>query len=252
MQWPRTLTVLSLGLIGMATGCGNDHMEQILDPLPDACFDTNVEQIHADCAYWLTLRFDASCSSPGTTEMDRLEVRWDVENDGVWDTPFSGIGEAYFYEPSMSALLAAESLWTARCQVRDEDGNVAETTETFPIGPMPQEPDIIAGRVSFQTEDHLDVDMVRAGEVFGIGVDDLCWGELDGFTYKTEYFIDGDLVYEQWSGCDMSLCGGHGKLGFTLYEPGEYSVTVTLDASDDLVETDELNNSSTEVLLVAP
>ena len=70
--------------------------------------------------------FDAGLSSDRETESNRLNFRWDWENDGVFDTSFSD-------NPQATHSYQTTGEKTITLQVRDEGGFVGSTSETVTV-----------------------------------------------------------------------------------------------------------------------
>jgi len=82
-----------------------------------------------------TFNFSAFGSSDPEDEISDLEVRWDWDNDGTWDTPYSGVKMASHTYDNVGT-------YTVKLQVMDKDGataedettiTVAETENTLPV-----------------------------------------------------------------------------------------------------------------------
>ncbi len=112
--------LLSLCLVGPAGAAGNQP--------PVACF-TLTPTIGT---VQLTFSVDASCSTDDKTPLAKLKVRWDWENDGVWDTAFSTTKTATHSYPS-------EGSKTIRVQVQDQSGLNGTTTQDLFVQPVSAE-----------------------------------------------------------------------------------------------------------------
>jgi hypothetical protein len=75
-----------------------------------------------------TFQVDASASTDDKTPVSKLKVRWDWENDGVWDTAYATVKTASHGYPS-------EGNRTIRLQVLD--GNSATGTTTHAVAVVP-------------------------------------------------------------------------------------------------------------------
>ncbi len=71
---------------------------------------------------------DASSSSDSEDPTVALEVRWDWENDGVWDTPWST-------EKISQHRYTRSGIYTIRLEVRDTGGLTNITTREIVVGP---------------------------------------------------------------------------------------------------------------------
>lgn len=96
------------------------------DTPPTACFF-----VSADSGGTTTIfEVDASCCTDEEDAVDALWVRWDWENDGVWDTEYSQTKTAsHVYGYTGTKTLALE--------VRDTQGMTATTTQTVQVGSCP-------------------------------------------------------------------------------------------------------------------
>ncbi|HUT02753.1 MAG TPA: PKD domain-containing protein [bacterium] len=91
------------------------------DP-PEACF--SVTPVSGDTATYF--EFDASCSTDPDGTDSTLQVRWDWENDGVFDTSFTTTKTASHRYPTAGAK-------TVKLQVRDAHGATDQTTWTIDV-----------------------------------------------------------------------------------------------------------------------
>jgi hypothetical protein len=71
-------------------------------------------------------RFDASESFDGESDADELMVRWDWENDGVWDTELSN-------EQQATHRFQAGGTYLVRLEVQDSGGLTDSTTEEVKV-----------------------------------------------------------------------------------------------------------------------
>lgn len=81
------------------------------------------------------IRFDASTSSDAEDAAGALRFRWDVDNDGVWDAPFT-------IDPLLTKRFPTAGTRVIRVQVKDSLGLVGETTESVNVAfePDPGQP----------------------------------------------------------------------------------------------------------------
>ncbi|MEZ4463879.1 MAG: right-handed parallel beta-helix repeat-containing protein, partial [bacterium] len=95
-------------------GLSEATLLQVENDLPVPAFvavPVDVREVHVD----------ASAVRDDTTDPAALQVRWDFQDDGVWDTPFAVEKTADFVYPD-------DGEYTIRMQVRDNIGQVASTT----------------------------------------------------------------------------------------------------------------------------
>ncbi len=74
-----------------------------------------------------TVSFDASATSDDDTAAASIEVRWDFDGDGTFDTSWSATRTA-------THAYAAEGSYVVRLEARDKNGIVGSTTKTFAVG----------------------------------------------------------------------------------------------------------------------
>lgn len=109
------LAVLALGIVS----CGDDDDEIMTPEGPTASFvvDPAAGTVLTD------FMVDASSSSDPQDSTAQLEVRWDWENDGTWDTNYSTMKTAtYQYDTPGTKTIALE--------VKDTAGNTDEDTSS--------------------------------------------------------------------------------------------------------------------------
>lgn len=97
-------------------------------PVADFTMNTNDGNLQSPARGTTTTRFtfDASNSTDNETDLSKLEVRWDFENDGVLDSYFSRTKTIqHTYEKS--------GVYTVRLQVLDTSGNISETTRKVTV-----------------------------------------------------------------------------------------------------------------------
>lgn len=245
---------LALSLLGSTVGCSDSPTEQA-DRSPTPCFTMSVYTLMEDCPFGRVIFFlDPMCSKDDRTYFRDLDVRWDFDDDGIWDTEWGPIFPNVSYDPNPIGM----TIWRARCEVRDAADNTSVRRDSLDLRAiLPEPPDIIAGRIVITTEASGGsyVDTVSANQAFGITIWDRCWLESDGPSVKTEFRIDGALVYAQWGTCMPGIqgwCFGHGRDGFVLPDGGVHQIEVVLDADNEIIETNEANNSAHRSLVVVP
>jgi len=85
-------------------------------------------------------QFNASCSSDNEDPLSSLQVRWDWENDGVWDHPPGG---GYTTEKTASHRYGTTGTKTIRLEVRDTGGLTNQTTRNVVVEDDPRPPDMV-------------------------------------------------------------------------------------------------------------
>lgn len=112
-------------LIVLAAGCGDDDACVKPDPesaAPTACFAYTPRSGTVDTVF----EFDAGCSSDRDDPVDSLGVRWDWEDDGVWDTEWTTTKVAVHQYDTPGEK-------TIRLQVRDTGGLTADATRSVEV-----------------------------------------------------------------------------------------------------------------------
>jgi len=71
-------------------------------------------------------RLDASASTDAQDPLGALRFRWDFQDDGIWDTPWSTT-------PVVTKRYPTPGRYSARLQLRDTLGLLDETTQTFDV-----------------------------------------------------------------------------------------------------------------------
>jgi uncharacterized protein (TIGR02145 family) len=89
---------------------------------PTASFTVNPEEGTTETEFY----FDASGCSDNEDSTDDLEVRWDWENDGNWDTGWST-------DKTETRQYNTEGNYTIKLEVRDDDGATDYTTQNITV-----------------------------------------------------------------------------------------------------------------------
>ena len=99
---------------------------------PVACFTLNPVRGTIDTVFVV----DATCSTDDTTPAAKIKVRWDWENDGIWDTPLTNVRTA-------THSYSHEGVYAIRLEVRDQQGLSGTTTR--PVVVLPSLAQILVG-----------------------------------------------------------------------------------------------------------
>ncbi|MCP4571670.1 MAG: hypothetical protein GY838_04905 [bacterium] len=204
----------------------------------------------------------AGCSDDRTNRAD-LQLRWDFEADGVWDTEFEPLAFMRSFLPLPLPL--PDSVWRIRCEAMDGDGltSVGVDTVRMPVT-TPRAPDLVARRAVVDTVrgGWTTTDTVRAGQPFHVLLSNIRWFPEPDLSrwFTSELLIDGERALTWTLPMDHNIHWGHeGFVASEYYgqatsiaEPGTHTLTVVLDTGDDLAETDETNNSFDRELVVIP
>jgi serine protease inhibitor len=113
------LTAALAGLI--AAGCEKDRDIIIRTP-PTASFAVSPASGTVDTVFM----FDASSCWDAEDDINYLQVRWDWENDGTWDTDWSQVKTA-------SHQYGNKGTKTVRLSVQDTEGLTGDTTGAVPV-----------------------------------------------------------------------------------------------------------------------
>ncbi|MFC1499434.1 PKD domain-containing protein [Candidatus Zixiibacteriota bacterium] len=145
--------------------------------------------------------FDAGASSDLEDALDNLEVRWDWESDGNWDTPWSA-GKTADHQ------YVSESTYFITLEVRDTAGLQDTARDTVTVGLTWSEMN------SFTSDDILGIWGASATDVFAVGrggsilhFDGSSWSPMNSGT--TSYYFKG-----VWgtSATDIFVVGQSGKI----------------------------------------
>lgn len=227
-------------LIGcaLALGCANQTVVPD-EEAPVACFTMRLSGWDSTfCALSMDFGLDVVCTSDNATKQEHLQVRWDFQNNGLWDTPYENWTPyeiAHVPDPSWSA-------WKVRMGVRDLAGNEAEYADSMSLSFLPQEPDLVMGRI------FLSPGTVVAGKPFWVWTTHSCFEGLAGRqSYTVTIYIDGVKIGERDEPCDKnwSECSTFGVDDAMVDTAGQHEVSVVLDVDDRIPETDETNNTLT-------
>ncbi len=108
-----------LGLLIVVGGCSSS-----VDPNPVAAFTTATE-LRGDGTL---VRYDASGCGDAQDGPDALEVRWDWDDDGIFDTPFT-------VEKTAERLYRDPGRYTLALEVRDSSGRCSTYRATVTVAP---------------------------------------------------------------------------------------------------------------------
>lgn len=193
---------------------------------------------------------------------DALSIRWDLNADGRWDTPFSEIAPIIDFTLSLPPV----DTWTVRYEIRDAAAKVTVCEASLEVPSwVPVPPDIAVGGMRILgTRAKIDPesappDTVFAGETIYVCADTRDWLEIVRGTRVTDaVLVDGVLVKESphytfdpyYYQC-LYVCI---VLEQGIATPGLHTVTAVCDYYNQAAETNERNNSVTHdvVVLAAP
>lgn len=183
------------------------------------------------------------------TNRPDLDVRWDYEADGVWDTEFAPLAFDDCFLPDPLPM----GVWRARVQVRDGAGNlsVAEAEQALPAW-VPTGPDLMVGSPM------ISVLISKSGQYGGYRVHPQAWewGLTDAPEVVCSVSVDGQVVGTvtvrpwalAWRQCDLDDSWGAVRAltdGVEINDhltPGDHTITVRIDTTDLVDEHDDANN----------
>lgn len=193
-------------------------------------------------------------STDDRTDYSFLEVRWDFDDDGIWDSEFGPL-DMETWDPEILPV----GTWTARCEVRDLGGNTDQATASMTLPEwLPEPPDIASGQMLLsQTGRGYAPDTLTAGLDFTVIAFRQDWVIPAAQHMMTAFYIDGVLVNETPALTDMPSRGMCPRYRMPVVggiaTPGPHELQVVVDAHHEITETDEGNNTTTlQVVVVAP
>jgi len=118
--WGFTILNIKVNLFDYKVPVANANVPINNDPV--ACFivDPTIGAMGQE------FRFDASCSQDEENPLEELQVRWDWEDDGIWDTD-------YAYQKEATHVFESPGDYTIRMEVIDKDNGTDETSRQVQI-----------------------------------------------------------------------------------------------------------------------
>lgn len=117
-------------------GISNDYVVKAIDTRKNATLSIGItENTSPEANFTVSpssgdtntvFQFDASSSTDTEDALDVLQVRWDWENDGTWDT-------AYNTTKTVSHSFSSNGTYTIQAQVKDSGGMTSTTTHSVTI-----------------------------------------------------------------------------------------------------------------------
>ena len=245
------LTLFALLLPALLLGaCSEDAPVTPKASPPEVCFRMSIDTvINSRCRYEYTFQLNPLCTTDAETAVDDLELRWDFDNDGEWDTDFGPIAPTFQASPDPSL-----DAWEVRAEVRDGDGETTIAIESFPLISFPKGPDMIAGDICIRSNPSIDQcrSTVTSGEEFEIWAFSTCFGDFSETEQRFVVWLDGRIIGQATGSCSGDLYGCNGiRLGLgRLWTPGEYQLVLDVDYDDAIEEFNEVNNTSLMTLTV--
>ncbi len=239
-------SILATGLILVVVYCGCSGPSK---PGSDLEARLSLSIVERDSPWPLTVYFvlDATGTIARLCPVDSLEVRWDLDGDGAWDSDFEAM---HIREGGILPSLPF-GVWSARCAVRDNSGNVSVAEESISLPEwMPAEPDLVVGDLI--VNDHsvwslVDMDTISVGSEIRILLPARIWGNLHPYTTtQIKCIIDGELVSEK----DCVVAGPYAPDSdiicpfdsLSVLDPGVHIIEVVLESPAGVVDSNETNN----------
>jgi formylglycine-generating enzyme required for sulfatase activity len=120
-DWSTLLTLTVLGAVLLTSSCGGDKAENPnLEPTASFTVDPTAGTSETD------FQVDASACSDAEDPVSALQVRWDWENDGTWDTDWSPT-------KTNSHQYGTAGTKTIKLEVKDTEGATDDTTRTVTV-----------------------------------------------------------------------------------------------------------------------
>jgi len=161
---------------GLADTCTREITVTLGDLPPEASFIVTPENMHGDNAFHIAV--NATRSYDAEDEKSLLQIRWDFEDDGVWDTSYSNdlISDHTYIIPGETS-----NYYRIRLEVKDTTGNTSEATRSV-------------WAVTYNNPPTLDWDFeISDGVIKALGGNDPdIWTTWDGLLeYRWDFEDDG-------------------------------------------------------------
>jgi hypothetical protein len=215
---------------------------------PIACFEVSATRVFDDCGRNFRLDLNPTCTTDADTYLDDLSIRWDFQDDGSWDTDFGPFVRTY-YVPEEPL-----SWFFVRCQIVDPEGGSSETSRFLDLADeTPEVPDLVAGWIDIWANESSGPSTRVGWELdLHLSYSSRCWVD-EPVSTVTALYVDGELHSYQELSCDGTLrCIRSAPFDVSLETGGEHELRIVLDVDDDLVESDESNNTLRRTIYVEP
>jgi hypothetical protein len=248
----RSAAVLAIvSILAMASGCSDSSA-----PETDLVAHLSLSIEKFDRALPLTVEFvlDPTGTVSKLSPVESLEVRWDLDGDGSWDTEFE---ELHVLERAELPSVPFRT-WSARCEVRDPFGNhsIAKERITLPDW-LPLAPDLVVGELIVNDDSVwqlVHMDTLAVGSKIDIILPARMWGNHHTIVATIRCYIDGALVSED----DCWVIGPFPPFmplicpqeDFTILEPGEHVIEAELVPPAEVEDADRTNNRSTATVVL--
>jgi len=226
--------------------------EQDVTP-PSVNVQLSVYPVNSFIPYSFSFYATPRGSSDNHSSFDDLQIRWDFENDGEWDTEFQDMVSISDFVPSVLPV----TTWFVKCELKDLAGNSTVHTEPYLLPEwLPTPPDILAGEIRLFNMNSRTTfgDTLQVGEEFYIALPRQDWLNEEGLHVTLRYYIDDQFLGENSTSTYYpNPNGGQLPPGFA-YEGfqtlGVHEIRVELELSGDPIESNVENNSASRVVFI--
>jgi hypothetical protein len=233
--------------------CSKTTNPELDETPPNIVLDLSVYTINANTPHSISFFIMPRGSSDNFSSYKELQVRWDFENDGEWDTEFQDLVSIADFVPK---TLPSDT-WVVKCEMKDMAGNVSTHTESYQLpGWVATPPDVIAGEIRLLKRNSGSAlgDTLNVGEDFYISLPRQDWLNEDDVVVTQRYFVDNQLVGENFSeavfpdpiGLRFPINLEHEGIHTT----GVHEIRVELEMSGDQTESNVENNSASRIVYV--
>ena len=229
----------------------SDEVSLIDENPPIGCLSYSVQQIDESTEFGCEtiIELNASCTIDSINATRDIKVRWDLDNDGNFDTEFDTVKTV---RHSYNISTGQKSI---TMEAMDLSGNTSILTQHLFMTKVVTKSDLVAGFITISPIDQaVNLDTVKVGEEFLIFANKKCIGDFSNPFFTTSIYLDGNMIGELESGCSGGSAGGcgGGSILYSISQPGTYELYFNLDSSNKYEEENENNNRSfSKTLIVA-
>lgn len=250
----RTFSFVCLILLNVfVLACSKTAEPDLDNTAPNVVVQLSVYPIATGTPHSYSFYATPRSSSDNNSSVNDLRVRWDLENDGEWDTEFQGLESVADFVPS---TLPVDD-WFVKCEMRDLAGNSVIHTESLLLPEwLPVPPDIIAGEIYLSEVSSRAAlgDTLQLGASFNISLPRQDWLNEENLHVTQRYYIDDLLVGEDYSSTYFPNPNWHRLPRILEYEGfqflGVHEIRVELELSGELTESNGENNSASRMVYV--
>ncbi len=242
----RVYALMSFACVGVAfVGCSDTTGPE---PSLIAHLSLSVEEVESFLPLEMRFVLDPMKTISRLGSPDSLEVRWDLDGDGTWESDFVRLR---VNEPRSLPVLPYRT-WSARCEVRDKYGNYSIAGETIALPScLPVGPDLVVGELivtdEFWSIDHLDTLCVNTP--IYVQLPSRAWDNRLLTLCQVNCYIDGvrRSTWDRWIPGPFYRRDVIDPQGpFFIAEPGTHQLEIEIVAPDYVEEVDLSNNRKTK------